>query len=192
MTQEQAQIELYISAGSDEQNATIQAMLSTIDLERVGNTTLEQAHITLPVMFTVLITDDEGIREMNQQYREQNKPTDVLSFPLLDRPLVNAPTEQLWQPAEETQTGQIGRPATPAFVTPPELITNLGDIVISWPTVQRQAREAGHNTLYEMFYLVSHGVLHLIGYDDHSEAGYATMVAIQESVLQRLGQKATL
>src|ERR1700726_3126974 len=103
MAEEQAQIELYISAGSDEQNATVQAMLSTLDLERVGNTTLEQAHITLPVMFTVLITDDEGIREMNQQYREQNKPTDVLSFPLLDRPLVNAPADQLWEPAEETQ-----------------------------------------------------------------------------------------
>ena len=189
MTQEQAQIELYIGTSDDEQNATIQAMLSTVDLERVGNATLEQAHITLPVMFTVLITDDDGIREMNQQYREQNKPTDVLSFPLLDRPLVNAPAEQLWQPTEEALAGQ---PATPAFVTPPELITNLGDIVISWPTVQRQAIEAGHNTLYELFYLVSHGVLHLIGYDDHSEAGYAAMVAIQESVLQRLGQKATL
>lgn len=188
MAEEQAQIELYISTGSDEQNATIQAMLSFHDLERVGNKTLEQAHITLSVMFTVLITDDEGIREMNQQYREQNKPTDVLSFPLLDRPLVNAPADQLWQPTEETLAGQ---PTTPAFVTPPELITNLGDIVISWPTVQRQASEAGHNILYELFYLVSHGVLHLVGYDDHSEAGYAAMVAIQEAVLQSLGQKAS-
>ena len=190
MAEEQAQIELYISVGNDEQNATIQAMLSLHNLERVGNTTLKQAHITLPVMFTVLITDDEGIREMNQQYREQNKPTDVLSFPLLDKPLVNAPADQLWQPAEETLAGQPTTP-TPAFITPSELITNLGDIVISWPTVQRQALEAGHNILYELFYLVSHGVLHLIGYDDHSEAGYATMVAIQEAVLQSLGQKAS-
>lgn len=188
MAAEQAQIELYISTGSNEQNTLIQEMLSPGDLERVGNITLEHAHITLPVMFTVLITDDEGIREMNQQYREQNKPTDVLSFPLLDRPLVNAPADQLWQPTEETLAGQA---TTPAFVTPPELITNLGDIVISWPTVQRQASEAGHNPLYELFYLVSHGVLHLIGYDDQSEAGYTAMVAMQESVLQSLGQKAS-
>ncbi len=188
MAEEQAQIELYISTGNDEQDAVVQSMLSQGDLEQVGNKTLEAAHVTLPVMFTVLITDDEGIREMNQQYREQNKPTDVLSFPLLDRPLVNAPADQLWQPTEETLGGQ---PTTPAFVTPPELLTNLGDIVISWPTVQRQASEAGHNARYELFYLVAHGVLHLIGYDDHSEAGYAAMVAIQEAVLLSLGQRAS-
>ncbi len=186
--EEQAQIELYFNVSDNEQNAAVQALVSSQELEQVVNATLAQAHITLPVMLTVFITDDEGIREMNQQYREQNKPTDVLSFPLLDTPLVDAPADQLWQPSEEAQANSA---ATPAFVTPPELLTNLGDIVISWPTVQRQAAEIGHNARYELFYLVSHGTLHLIGYDDHSEAGYAAMVHIQESVLQTLGQKAS-
>ena len=68
----------------------------------------------------------------------------------------------------------------------------LGDIVISWPTVQRQAREAGHDAIYELLYLTAHGTLHLIGYDDSSEAGYAAMVQIQERVLQIMGQKAQL
>lgn len=186
--EEQAQIELYFNVSDDTQNAQVQALVSNQELEQVVNATLAQADITIPVMLTVLITDDEGIREMNQQYREQNKPTDVLSFPLLDKPLVDAPADQLWQPSEEAEANLS---STPTFVTPPELLTNLGDIVISWPTVERQAAEAGHNARYELFYLVAHGTLHLIGYDDHSEAGYQAMVRIQESVLQALGQKAS-
>ncbi|GCE17347.1 rRNA maturation RNase YbeY [Dictyobacter kobayashii] len=75
-------------------------------------------------------------------------------------------------------------------MTPPGMITNLGDIVISWPTMQRQALEAGHEASTEFIYLFSHGILHLIGYDDHTEAGYQAMVTIQQTVLQKLGQKA--
>ena len=58
----------------------------------------------------------------------------------------------------------------------------------SWPTLLRQAAEAGHSPLYELLYLLSHGVLHLVGYDDHNEAGYQAMVQIQQSVLQSVGQ----
>jgi probable rRNA maturation factor len=75
-------------------------------------------------------------------------------------------------------------------VTPPELITNLGDIVVSWPTVLRQAASAGHSPDYELLYLIAHGVLHLVGYDDQSEAGYQKMVALQQSVLESAGRKA--
>jgi len=67
---------------------------------------------------------------------------------------------------------------------------NLGDIIMSWPTIVLQATEAGHDPLIELLYLLSHGVLHLVGYDDQTEAGYQTMVHIQHSVLQRLGYKA--
>ncbi len=67
---------------------------------------------------------------------------------------------------------------------------NLGDIVMSWPTIVQQAKEAGHSSLYELLYLLAHGVLHLVGYDDHTEAGYQAMVRIQEAVLKEIGQKA--
>ena len=128
---------------------------------------------------------------MNKQYRQQDKATDVLSFPLLEQPLVNAPAEQLWMPAESEEGAAAGQEkSAPAFVTPAELLTNLGDIVISWPTVERQAKEAGHSSGYELLYLVAHGVLHLVGYDDQSEAGYHAMVAIQQTVLEAVGQKA--
>jgi probable rRNA maturation factor len=148
--------------------------------------TLQSARVAQPVMLTLLITDDDGIREMNTQYRQQDKPTDVLSFPLLEKPLVDAPSEQLWSVPTSEETAQ----ETPPFVTPPDMVTNLGDIVMSWPTLVQQAKDAGHSELYELLYLLAHGVLHLVGYDDQTEAGYQAMVSIQEAVLKEIGQKA--
>ncbi|GAC1426422.1 MAG: hypothetical protein PVS3B3_01560 [Ktedonobacteraceae bacterium] len=186
---EHAQIELYVTVGSDQQNATIEALLTSAPVDAVVAQTLQAVHVTQPVMLTLLITDDNGIRDMNKQYREQDKPTDVLSFPLLDVPLVKAPLEQLWMLPEEGRTTQIQQ-QVPAFVTPPDEVTNLGDVVMSWPTLVQQAADAGHTPVYELLYLLSHGVLHLVGYDDQSEAGYQAMVGIQQSVLQSVGQKA--
>ncbi len=190
MEEQNAQIELYISAGNDDENKAIEQIVSKLKLDLLINNTLQLVGVTQPVMLTLLITDDDAIREMNKQYRQQNKPTDVLSFPLLEKPLVNAPLEQLWQPIED-ETGQASSTGTaPVFVTPAELITNLGDIVISWPTVAKQAADIGHSTAYELLYLVAHGVLHLVGYDDQSEAGYQSMVQKQQTLLQMMGMKA--
>ncbi len=182
---EHSQIELYVTVGSDQQNATIEALLASAPIDAVVEQTLKAVHVTQPVMLTLLITDENGIRDMNKQYRQQDKPTDVLSFPLLEQPLVQAPAEQLWaEPEGDAVTN------APAFVTPPDMITNLGDVVMSWPTLVQQAIDADHTSIYELLYLLSHGVLHLVGYDDHSEAGYQAMVSIQQSVLQSVGQKA--
>jgi probable rRNA maturation factor len=186
--QEHPLIELYITVGDDQQNTAIEQLLGSVNLDEVVMRTLQAARVAQPVMLTLLITDDEGIREMNTQYRQQDKPTDVLSFPLLEKPLVEAPPELLWS----VPTGEETAPAqeTPPFVTPPDMVTNLGDIVMSWPTLAQQAKEAGHSSLYELLYLLAHGVLHLVGYDDQTEAGYQAMVSIQEAVLKEIGQKA--
>ena len=66
---------------------------------------------------------------------------------------------------------------------------NLGDIVMSWPAILRQAQDAEHAPAYELLYLLSHGVLHLVGYDDQTEAGYQAMIRIQQAVLQEVGQE---
>ena len=184
---EHPQIELYVTVGSDEQNASIEALLASAPVDDVVAQTLQAVQITQPVMLTLLVTDDEGIRDMNKQYREQDKPTDVLSFPLLEAPLVQAPPDQLWTQSEEQAEAQAKQPA---FVTPPDSITNLGDVIMSWPTLAQQAADAGHSPIYELLYLLAHGVLHLVGYDDQTEAGYQAMVGIQQSVLQAVGQKA--
>jgi len=190
MQDQYSQIELSVNTGNDEQNAAIEHVLDSCGLELVVKNTLQAAGVTEPAILTLLITNDDAIRDLNRQYRQQDKATDVLSFPLLDKPLVNAPADQLWKTPEgeeEDRAAQEG--SRPVFMTPPELPTNLGDIVISWPTVLRQASEAGHTPTYELLYLISHGVLHLIGYDDQSETGYSAMVNIQQSVLEAMGQK---
>lgn len=179
------QLDLSINLGNNENDAAIQQALSSLELETVVKRTLQMAGIAQPVMLTLLITTDDAIRALNMQYRRQDKVTDVLSFPLLDNPIVNAPGDQLWTPAAESGEGG----ATSFFVTPPELVTNLGDIVISWPTVVQQASKAGHDPNYELLYLLSHGVLHLIGYDDQTEAGYQAMIQIQQAVIEELNGK---
>ena len=190
MQKQHPEIELDISIDDDQIEAAILEALPLTELERVVQHTLRTAGITESVSLTLLVTNDSAIQEMNKHYRQQDKPTDVLSFPLLDKPLVNAPRDQLWlDPEEDSEHIAETKARPPVFVTPSELPTHLGDILISWPTVVRQAKAAGHSPAYELLYLLAHGVLHLVGYDDQTEAGYAAMVHLQESVLQTVGMK---
>lgn len=89
---------------------------------------------------SVRLTDDTEIAELNQQYRQKEKPTDVLSFPQIEGLVTAGELENL-----------------PGG--------HLGDIVISLDTAQRQAREYGHDLSKEVRILAAHGLLHLLGYD---------------------------
>lgn len=168
------------------------------------------------VEVSVLITTDEGVRTLNREYRGKDEATDVLSFPLLDQPLVDAPADQLWPASEHDEEGaddeqgdeftddftdeddesltgmseligdeasdEEGEDEEPAFWP-----THLGDIAISRETALRQAQQAGHSVAYEVAFLFVHGVLHLVGFDDHTDAGYQAMVAHQEAALAEAG-----
>lgn len=188
---------------------------------------LAHVGVTESVEVSVLITTDEGIRALNRDYRGKDEPTDVLSFPLLDQPLVEAPADQLWQePDTETEEGDEPAhsfyPGAEADDTDEDFTdeeesgdqslkgkivlmgdegagddeftdevevwpTHLGDIAISRETTLRQAQQAGHSAAYEVAFLFVHGVLHLVGFDDHTDAGYQAMVAHQEAVLAQAG-----
>jgi probable rRNA maturation factor len=182
--------------------------LTEASLQGVVAVTLARAGIRRPVELSVLVTDDEALRRLNRTYRGRDETTDVLSFPLLDTPLALAPADQLWglpapvaparrdfAPAssvvtydEESMDSTADGDAKPfAFIAPTELPLHLGDIVVARQTAERQALKAAHSAAWELAYLVAHGVLHLAGYDDHTEAGYATMVAHQEAALQESG-----
>lgn len=89
----------------------------------------------------ILVTDDEQVRELNRKYAGEDRATDVLSFSLLE--------------GEE-------------FVSPDD-VTRLGEVIISYPTAEGQASEAGHSVADEVAHLLVHGILHLLGYD-HAEA----------------------
>jgi probable rRNA maturation factor len=173
--------------------------------------TLRQAGITIPVTIDVLVTDDEVLRRLNREYRGRDDVTDVLSFPLQDAPLARAPADQLWGAAAEDDESQRGAQAArdaalgtlvayqgdedepegatgaDAFITPAEVPRHLGDIVIARGAVARQAAAAGHSTAWELAFLLAHGVLHLVGYDDHTDAGYAAMLAHQAAALAAVG-----
>jgi probable rRNA maturation factor len=147
-------------------------------LAQVVHIVLELAGIQRPVEVNVLVQGDEGLRSLNRDYRGKDVATDVLSFPTQDEPLVKAPADELWQDFT---------PPEVHFVTAPGLPLQLGDIAISYPTALRQAAEAGHSALYEFTFLLAHGILHLIGFDDQTEAGYQRMVALQNAALNQIG-----
>lgn len=180
-------VELSIDLDNEEDEQALKLLLPTLPLEAGVYQTLSQAGIAQPVVVALLITNDVTMQSLNKQYRSQNKPTDVLSFPLLEQPIVLAPEDQLWMKPELLERGSIQTRQT--FITPPDTTTHLGDIVISWQTVQRQAYEVGHNPAYELLFLISHGVLHLVGYDDQTEAGYQSMIRLQHAVMEAIGQK---
>lgn len=150
--------------------------LDAADIERVVALTLARAGIATPVEVSIVITSDGELHQLNRTYRGRDETTDVLSFPLLDAPLAEAPAGQLWGAGEPV-----------AFVAPPDGPVHLGDIVIARGVTERQAAQAGHSAAWELAYLVAHGVLHLVGYDDHTDAGYTAMVAHQEFVLRQAG-----
>ncbi|WP_069804697.1 rRNA maturation RNase YbeY [Thermogemmatispora onikobensis] len=184
-------VDLYVTLEDLALKRSFDEALASVDLDAFARRALLEAGVHQPVMFTLMVTDDATIQEMNNQYRQQDKPTDVLSFPLLDQPLVEAPAELLWQPPEQAAdlASEAAAPTPPPFVTPPGQPTNLGDIAISWPTVLRQAAAAGHSPRQEFLYLLAHGILHLVGYDDQTQAGYETMVRKQEAILTATGER---
>lgn len=183
-------IEIYIETESDEEYEAAAHTLETLDIEETVRQTLRAVHIEQPVTLTLVISGDTSIRALNKRYRQQDTATDVLSFPLLDRPLVSAPADWLWQAPQrpEAEESDQAREQS-AFVTPGDLTMNLGDIVISWPTARRQARENGQPVAHELLFLLCHGLLHLLGYDDQTEAGYTAMVRQQEEILAPFFQR---
>jgi probable rRNA maturation factor len=191
MQENNVQLDCNINLIDAESDTALQLILASGLMERTVSRTLQAVHISQAVTLSLVITDDIEMHTLNLQYRQQDKSTDVLSFPLLDEPLVDAPANQLWQVEEvegreDSGEKHIGKRAYPAFITPSDMPTNLGDIVISWPTVTRQAEQAGHSPAYELLYLLSHGILHLVGYDDQTEVGYQAMVHLQESIMQEI------
>ncbi len=136
-------------------------------IRKVIRTALEAEGVTLACEVDVLVTGDRGIRKVNKQQRKIDKTTDVLSFPALELRPGTLPTE--------------------ADADPGTGLVPLGDMVLSWERVAAQAKEYGHTNRRELAYLVTHSVLHLLGYD-HLDEGpdKALMRAHEEAVMEKL------
>lgn len=119
---------------------------------------------------TVTITDDEGIRKYNNEFRQIDKATDVLSFPLNDF-YRSVPGEDMTE-----------------LMDPITCEVPLGDMIISVERAREQAKEYGHGMARECAYLTVHSMLHLLGYDHVDEAEEkAAMREKEEEILSVLG-----
>ena len=121
---------------------------------------------------SLLLTDNEGIREFNNQTRGLDKPTDVLSYPNVE---YEVPSD--FDVVEE-QEADCFDPDTGELI--------LGDIIISVEKVDQQAKEYGHSQKREFAFLVAHSMLHLCGYDHMTPQEEQVMIRKQEEVLQSL------
>ncbi len=120
------------------------------------------------------ITDDEGIHELNKQFRGIDSPTDVLSFPN-----ISFDKEGDFSVVESDQKPDLMDPESGRLL--------LGDIVINEKRVRSQALEYGHSQKREFAFLIAHSMLHLCGYDHMSPEEAKVMEEKQEDVLNSLG-----
>ena len=128
-------------------------------IKKAVNSALEYEEFDNSAEVSVLLTDDNAIHELNLQYRDTDRPTDVLSFP----------TE------EDEAEGEDGA-------------VLLGDIVISLERAKAQSEEYGHSFEREVAFLTVHSVLHLLGYDhETSEEDEKDMFRRQSEILESAG-----
>ena len=129
------------------------------------NATLEAERISVPCEINVLVTDDTGIQVVNRESRNLDKPTDVLSFPMLQLEPGNPPTD--WVDYQDPATGLVP----------------LGDMCISLERAIAQAQEFGHSTRREVGYLTIHSMLHLLGYDHLDEGEQKKQMRAREEAI---------
>ncbi|MBE5992303.1 MAG: rRNA maturation RNase YbeY [Paenibacillaceae bacterium] len=148
-----------------------------IPYEEIINSVIEEAidyeNCPYEAEINVLITDNEDIRQINQEYRNIDSPTDVLSFPMIE---YESPSDfdHLEEESYDSFNPETG-----------ELL--LGDIVVSVDKVEEQAEKYGHSIDRELAFLIAHSMLHLFGYDHMQDDERIVMEQKQEEILSRRG-----
>lgn len=126
-------------------------------LQRLAAFVLESMHVHAQTEVGVVLVDEAAIEQLHVQWMDEPGPTDVLSFPM-----------------DELRPGRADAP-TPAGL--------LGDIVICPQVAQVQAEAAGHDTAQELRVLLTHGMLHLLGFDHATPDEEAEMFGLQRDLL---------
>ncbi|NPA57846.1 MAG: rRNA maturation RNase YbeY [Aquificae bacterium] len=129
-------------------------------VKEVADKILKEMHINDGEL-SITLTDDETIRQLNKEWRKKDRPTDVLSFPIDEKP--------------------------PAY-----RYRILGDVVISLPYAKRQAEEIGIPYRDEVVRLLTHGILHLLGYDHEGcPAEAEKMFRLQDRIYEKITSSRT-
>jgi probable rRNA maturation factor len=118
--------------------------------------------MSLPYEVSIVFADSKTVKQLNRDYRGVDETTDVLAFHML--------------PQKESDS---------SFALPPNGVTRLGEVIISYPQAIEQAREQGHSPESELALLVIHGVLHLLNYDHEDLSEEATMRAREKEILEK-------
>ncbi|MEA5056331.1 rRNA maturation RNase YbeY [Anaerotignum propionicum] len=132
-------------------------------IEKIIIDSLAYEGFEMPCEVSVSIVDNEEIHQINRQFRDIDRATDVLSFPLLTY-----------------EEGEI-----PDLNEKEEVL--LGDIIISLERAREQAEEYGHSLKREIAFLTAHSMLHLLGYDHMEEEEEKEMFAKQREILNKAG-----
>ena len=140
--------------------------------ELIVETALDCEECPYEAEVNLLLTDDDPIHEMNREHRHIDRPTDVLSFPMIEyeTPGDLSGIEERAD-AFDPETGEL----------------MLGDIVISKDRVFAQAEEYGHSVRREYAFLIAHSMLHLLGYDHMDEEERKVMEDRQREIMEKAG-----
>ena len=130
-------------------------------IKKAVNMALDAEGVDHPCIISVMLTDDEGIHYVNQEFRGVDRATDVLSFPMNE-------LEPGCFDAEECERDMDSGAVL------------LGDMMISLPRCQAQGEEFGHGFKRELVYLTVHSVLHLLGYDHVDEGEMKAQMRARE------------
>lgn len=141
---------------------TLAAACAAAAIERTPYAALATTPASIEI--AVRMTDDDEVRVLNRDYRQKDKPTNVLSFPMIQSDLIDTVTAN-------SDDGEV----------------LLGDIVLAHGVCEREAAERQISVEHHAQHLIVHGVLHLLGYDHQGDAEAEGMEAIERDALASLG-----
>lgn len=133
-------------------------------IKKAATMALDAEGVDTPCIISVMLTDDEGIHRVNREFRDVDRPTDVLSFPL-----------------NELTPGEFDAALCERDMDSGAVL--LGDMMISVPRCAAQGEEFGHGYERELMYLTVHSVLHLLGYDHVDEGEMKRQMRAREKAI---------
>ena len=133
--------------------------------EGLSKKILDYLNLENPVEFSLAITDNTTIQQLNKTYKGEDLPTDVLSFSMSD----------------EKEYSDRGN-----FIVPPDGIRHLGEVIISSPRALEQSRQYGNDLSTELEILLVHGILHLLGFDHGDTDDMIVMRAREAEILKNV------
>lgn len=144
-------------------------------IRNVVLSSLEYENCPYEAEVNVVLTDNAEIHKLNLEYRGIDRPTDVLSFPMLeyDSPSDFSHVEEDYEDCFNPETGEL----------------MLGDIILSVDKVREQAESYGHSEARELAFLVAHSMLHLCGYDHMEDEEREEMERRQREILELGGYR---